>query len=61
LELITDGVNGLVAAPEPEALAAAMDRLFTERQRTRVMGEAGRGRMAELGIAWPHVVERMLS
>lgn len=61
LELITDGVNGLVAAPEPEALAAAMDRLFTERQRTREMGEAGRRRMAELGIAWPHVVERMLS
>jgi hypothetical protein len=51
----------LVTAPEPEALAAAMDQLFTERQRTREMGEAGRGRMAELGITWPHVMERMLS
>jgi glycosyltransferase involved in cell wall biosynthesis len=61
LELITDGCNGLVVSPEPQALAAAMDRLFEDRERTRAMGEAGDGRMGELGIAWPHVIERMLS
>jgi glycosyltransferase involved in cell wall biosynthesis len=61
LELITDGRNGLVVPPEPQALAAAMDRLFEDREGTRAMGEAGSGRMGELGIAWPHVIERMLS
>jgi hypothetical protein len=25
------------------------------------MGQAGRGRMAELGINWRHVIERMLA
>jgi glycosyltransferase involved in cell wall biosynthesis len=61
LELITDGLNGLVTTPEPAAIAEALDRLYLDRQRTQAMGEAGRGRMAELGIAWPHVLERMLS
>jgi glycosyltransferase involved in cell wall biosynthesis len=61
LELITDGRNGLVVPPEPLALAAAMDRLFIDRLQTQEMGQAGRGRMAELGINWRHVIERMLA
>ena len=44
-----------------EAIAEAMDRLFHERQATQAMGEAGRQRMADLGIAWPHVLNRMLA
>ena len=42
LELIVDGENGLVAEPEPAALAAAMDKLWRDRNRARRMGEAGR-------------------
>jgi glycosyltransferase involved in cell wall biosynthesis len=60
LELINDGVNGLVTAPEPMAIAEAMDRLFTDRRATEAMGKAGAGRMRELGIDWNHVLERML-
>ncbi|MCX6605203.1 MAG: glycosyltransferase family 4 protein [Acidobacteria bacterium] len=61
LELIVDGRNGLIAAPEPVAIAAALDELYTNRARTQAMGEAGIVRMRELGISWDHVLDRMLS
>jgi glycosyltransferase involved in cell wall biosynthesis len=61
LEFIEDGHNGLVCEPAPESLAAAFDRLWAERDRTRGMGLAARDRIRELRIDWPHVVERLLA
>ncbi len=61
LELIHDGQNGLVTAPEPEAIAAAMDSLFLNRDQARAMGEAATKRMADLGISWEHVLRRILA
>lgn len=61
LELIVDGRNGFIASPEPIAIAAALDQLYTDRSKTRAMGEAGTARMHELGISWDRVLDRMLS
>jgi glycosyltransferase involved in cell wall biosynthesis len=61
LELVVDGENGLVAEPEPAALAAAMDRLWLDRRLAREMGEAGRRRIPALGIAWERVLDRLLA
>lgn len=61
LELITDLENGFVCEPEPVALAAAMDELYTDRQRAKKMGQAAHERISQLNIAWPHVIERLLS
>lgn len=61
VELVQDGVNGLVVEPEPRALAEAMDRLYLDRQSTRRMGENARSRLQEMNIAWQHVVERLLA
>ena len=61
LELISDGLNGLVTSSEPEAIAAAMDKLFTNRTKTKSMGEAGEARLHQLGISWDHVAERILA
>ncbi|MGE5645388.1 MAG: glycosyltransferase family 4 protein [Acidobacteriota bacterium] len=61
LELIEDGVNGLVVEPEPEALAAAMDRLYEDRAEARRMGEAAPARIAALGISWERVLARLLA
>ncbi len=61
LELISDGLNGLVTSPEPEAIAAAMDKLFTNRTKTKSMGEAGEAKLHQLGISWDHVAERILA
>lgn len=58
LEFVTHGESGLVAAPTPEAIAAAVDELW-ERPHARLaeMGEAGRRRVA--GINWDQVIEAL--
>jgi glycosyltransferase involved in cell wall biosynthesis len=58
LEFVEDGVNGVVTAPEPGALAGAIDRLFSlPETRLRDMGEEGRRRVAH--ITWDAVVDRL--
>ena len=45
-ELVAEGVTGLlVAAEDPEALAAALASLLADPARARAMGEAGRDRV----------------
>lgn len=61
LELVEDGYNGLVSASTPEALAQAMDRLYLDREATRLMGQNARTRLDDLAINWPHVLERLLA
>lgn len=61
LELINDGENGFVTAPDPHAIARAMDALYRDRALARAMGEAGRARMDALGISWEHVTRRLLA
>ncbi|HEX7132885.1 MAG TPA: glycosyltransferase family 4 protein [Iamia sp.] len=57
-ELIRHGVDGLIAAPTPEALGAALARLVTDPARAREIGEAGRRRAAR--ITWPAAVRTIL-
>jgi glycosyltransferase involved in cell wall biosynthesis len=58
LEFVTDGVSGVVAPPEPEALADAVDRLWgAPEAELRAMGEEGRSRVAD--ITWDRVVDRL--
>jgi glycosyltransferase involved in cell wall biosynthesis len=61
LELVADGINGLVCEPDPKALALALDQLYMDREATREMGRNAQGRLAELNIEWPHVLQRLLS
>jgi glycosyltransferase involved in cell wall biosynthesis len=56
LILVDDGATGLVAPPEPKALGLAIDRLAAERDRARLMGEAGYERVMQLEISWDRVV-----
>jgi glycosyltransferase involved in cell wall biosynthesis len=58
LEFVTDGENGLVAEPEPEAIAHAIDRLWElPEARLAEMGEAGRRRVED--ITWDRVIDRL--
>lgn len=59
-EFVRDGQEGLVAEPEPRALAQAFDRLFEDRASAETWGAGSAGRRHELDIAWPHVVRRLL-
>ena len=60
-EFVRDGVNGLVAAPQPEAIAAAFDRLFLDRTLAASLGAAAEAMIAERGIAWDQVIARLLA
>jgi glycosyltransferase involved in cell wall biosynthesis len=61
LELIAGGENGFVVEPEPQAIAAAMDRLYRDREEARRMGAAAAARITALNINWDHVLDRLLS
>lgn len=58
-EFVNDGVSGLVTEPAPEALAAAFDRLWSDRKLATKLGKGARRRMDTLSISWDHVVERL--
>ena len=57
LELVEDGANGFVCAPEPRAIAARLDRLWADRDAARRLGQAGRERVRE--IAWDRVIAEL--
>jgi glycosyltransferase involved in cell wall biosynthesis len=58
LEFVTDGESGLVAEPNAEAIAAAIDRLWAlPPARLGEMGEAGRSRVED--ITWDRVIDRL--
>jgi glycosyltransferase involved in cell wall biosynthesis len=57
-EFVVDGVNGFSVAPEPEAIAAAVNALARDRQRARAMGDAGYDRART--ITWDGVIEKLV-
>jgi glycosyltransferase involved in cell wall biosynthesis len=60
LEIVEDGVNGLVAEPDPASLAAAMDRLRTNPEAAAAMGEQAHQTLQLKEINWDHVVSSLL-
>jgi glycosyltransferase involved in cell wall biosynthesis len=60
LEIVEDGVNGLIAAPEPLALAAAIDRLRGDERAAAAMGERAYETLQSKGISWDRVVSSLL-
>lgn len=59
LELVIDGVNGLITDPDPRQIAAAIDRLVDTNGFAEQMGAAGPRRIEQLGIHWDHVIRRL--
>lgn len=59
LEFVRHGETGLVAEPTPAALAAAMDRVWSDRAAAARWGEAGRDLYDQQGISWSRVVETL--
>jgi glycosyltransferase involved in cell wall biosynthesis len=58
LEFVHDGVEGLVSAPTPEALAQALATVSADEPLSNRMGEAGWHAVSAL--TWPRVVERLV-
>jgi glycosyltransferase involved in cell wall biosynthesis len=61
LEFVRNGETGFVTAPEPQAIAEALDMLANDAARARALGANGRSRYEAMDIAWSHVVEALLS
>lgn len=61
LEFVRNDETGLVTGPEPDALAMAMDNLWTNREQAKSWGERGRALYEQMGITWSNVVRRLLS
>jgi glycosyltransferase involved in cell wall biosynthesis len=58
LEFVEHEATGLVVAPHPDAIGAAVARLAADRARGERMGAAGYDRVR--GISWDGVVDRLL-
>jgi glycosyltransferase involved in cell wall biosynthesis len=58
LEFVRDGIEGLIAPPDPSAIARQLDRLFAEDGLAARLGESGPRRVA--GITWEKVVDALL-
>jgi len=58
LEFVSDGVTGLVAAPDPESLGAAMSRAVADAKRAAAMGDAGYERVR--GISWDDAIDKLI-
>jgi glycosyltransferase involved in cell wall biosynthesis len=58
LEFVTADETGVIAEPTPEAIAHAIDTLWSwPEARLRAMGEAGYARVAD--ISWDAVIDRL--
>jgi len=60
LEFVVDGETGLVAPPEPKAIAEAFDRLWSDRLLAARLGSAGNALVRAEVPRWPDVVARLL-
>ncbi|MEW6059380.1 MAG: glycosyltransferase family 4 protein [Actinomycetota bacterium] len=60
LEFVADGETGLVAPPEPKAIAESLDRLFVDRALAKRLGTAGHETLRAAVPGWPDVVARLL-
>ncbi len=60
LEIVHDEETGLVVDPEPQAIAAAFDRLAGDRRRAMAMGRAAKELLDSKGITWEKTIARLL-
>ncbi len=59
-DVVRDGVNGIIIPPnDPDALAAAIGRLYRDRDLAARLGVAGRTRVVE-NFTWEHFRTRLL-
>jgi len=60
-EFIEDGSEGLIVAPEPRAIAAALDSLYEDRAGALRMGQRGKEKLTAMNLSWKKVVEKLTS
>ena len=61
LEFVLDGETGLVVAPQPTALAGAVDALLSGLTPAARLGRAGKARYQKLVTGWDCVFDMLLA
>jgi glycosyltransferase involved in cell wall biosynthesis len=60
LEIVHDAETGIVVPPDPQAIAAAFDRLAGNRDRTIAMGRAAKNLLESKNLNWETTISRLL-
>jgi glycosyltransferase involved in cell wall biosynthesis len=61
LELVKSGINGVIANPDPNAIAIQMDHLYLDRNRTSLLGRNALATPSQFNISWDTVVRELTS
>ncbi len=61
LEFVIHERNGLVCEPHPEAIAASLDRLHSDRPLVEELGLEANQTVEKLHINWPNVMDHLLT
>lgn len=61
LDIVANGVTGLVVEPEPEALGTAIAKLGASKELCSRLGRAGAAALADQKLTWQATVERLLA
>lgn len=60
-EFVEHEHDGFIAEPEPKAIADCLDRLYSNREQARAMGERGCAKLRSMNLSWGHVVESLIN
>ena len=58
--MVEHEVSGLVAQPEPRAIAFEMSRIWNDRGEAERMGQAAKKRVDRIDLSWDKVLENLL-
>lgn len=61
LEFVKNGETGIVTAPEPDAIAEALEALMGDATKAAELGRNGYARYQSMEITWSHVVDTLLA
>lgn len=59
-EMVEHEREGLIVEPEPRAIAEALDSLYSDRARSRAMGQRGQEKLKGMNLSWQRVVESLI-
>lgn len=59
LEFVEDQITGLVCNPDPKEIAQAIDQLYADKKKAKLMGQAGYNKYHASNISWDNVVETL--
>jgi len=61
LEFVQEGETGIITAPDPDAIAEALEILMGDATKAAELGQNGHARYQSMNITWSYVVDTLLA